>query len=164
MTRLYRREAILAHSLPHERHAPTVSQRKRADSALEEMARLLANQADAQAGERRLLEQLLAGIAEGVAIADAQGIIRQVNAAYSRLTGEAAAEAVGRHLNDPAGAPALPRLIASQLPPSTGDTPRWQGELPARRPDGQAYHLQVTLQAVRSPQGRLEHYLLILTG
>lgn len=162
MTRLYRLEAIIAHTPPHERHGATttVSQRNRADSALEEMARLLAH----QAGEQRLLEQLLAGLAEGVAIADARGTILCVNAAYSRITGEAAAQAVGRKLSAAADAPPLPRLIASQLQLADGGNSRWTGELPAQRPDGRDYRQQVTLQAVRSPEGRLEHYLLILAA
>lgn len=160
MTRLYRLEAIIAHTPPHDRHGTAVSHRSRAGSALEEMARLLAH----QAGEQRLLEQLLAGIAEGVAIADARGTILCVNSAYSRITGETAAQAVGRKLSEATGAPPLPRLIASQLQLSEGGNSRWTGELPAQRPDGQAYRQQVALQAVRTPEGRLEHYLLILAS
>lgn len=160
MTRLYRLEAILAHTPPHERNGTTISQRSRTGSALEEMARLLAH----QEGEQRLREHLLAGIAEGVAIADARGTITHVNAAYSRITGEAAAQAIGRKLSAAAGAPSLPRLIADQLQLAAGGNGNWVGELPARRPDGEPYRQRVTLQAVHNQEGRLEHYLLILAS
>jgi diguanylate cyclase (GGDEF)-like protein/PAS domain S-box-containing protein len=85
-----------------------------------------------------LCAALLASTQDSVCIADADGVITQVNAAFERVSGYAAHEAVGQHVDfnlavqrgeDPAHA-VLPALASAG---------RWQGSLNRRRRNGELY-------------------------
>lgn len=157
MTRLYRLESILGRPRPGDRSA-TVHHRNHSQSALAEMARILAR----HEGEQRLLDSLLAGMAEGVAIADGSATILRINPAYQRITGRSAAQTLGRSLADPAGPHPLPGAIVSQLERADNEHNTWEGKVRAVRANGAIYMQRLTLHVIHNGDGLLEHYLLIL--
>ena len=112
--------------------------------------------------ERRIAAEALAGIAEGVMIADAERRITTVNTAFSRITGYDAEEVRSRRFDEtrcmPDGMP---------LPASIWDTVanggNWKGEVSSRRRDGSNYPELLSVSAIRDTYGRVLHYVAVLT-
>jgi len=95
---------------------------------------------------------------QGMLITDAEGMILRVNAAFTRATGYAAAEAVGK----------TPRLIRSgRQPPEfyralwqdLRTAGFWQGEIWNQRKNGEIYADWVTISAVKDERGRVTNYV-----
>jgi diguanylate cyclase (GGDEF)-like protein/PAS domain S-box-containing protein len=118
--------------------------------------------------ERKLLEaqQRIAASAfeshEGMFITDGKGVILRVNHAFSRITGYAAAEAVGK----------TPRLLSSgrhdaafyaAMRTSLDDAGAWQGEIWNRRKNGEIYPEWLTITAVKDERQVVTHYVSTLT-
>lgn len=119
--------------------------------------------------ERRKIEsrlQLAASVMthaqEGILITSPQGIILEVNAAFSAITGYAREEVIG----------ANPRLLKSgredtafytDMFDQLQSTGRWQGEIWNRRKDGTLYAQSGTISAVRDERGNISHYVSLFT-
>ena len=95
---------------------------------------------------------------EGILITDAQGIIIEVNAAFSEITGYSRAEVLGK----------TPSLLQSghhnqafyqQLWRELTDQGAWSGELWNRRKNGELFASSVTISAVRNSSGDISHYV-----
>ncbi len=95
---------------------------------------------------------------QGMLITDAAGVILRVNEAFTRATGYAAAEAVGK----------TPRLIRSDrqspefyraLWQDLRTAGFWQGEIWNQRKNGEVYADWVTISAVKDEQGRVTNYV-----
>jgi diguanylate cyclase (GGDEF)-like protein/PAS domain S-box-containing protein len=95
---------------------------------------------------------------DGMLITDAQGRIERVNAAFTRISGYAALEAIGQS----------PRLLRSGLHEddfyaamwSTLTTAGyWTGEVINRHRDGSLYTARLSITAVPDAQGRTIHYV-----
>jgi len=102
----------------------------------------------------------LEAVANTVVITDADGTILWVNAAFTLLTGYAAAEAIGQN----------PRMLKSGAheAPFYRDlwaTVRagrvWSGEMINRRKDGSTYVEEQTITPVRSADGTIAHFIAI---
>ena len=112
--------------------------------------------------ERRIASEALAGIAEGVVIADAERRITTVNTAFSRINGYDAEAARTRRFDET-------RSLAdgSPLPASIWDTVanggNWKGEVSSRRQDGSSYPELLSISAIRDTYGRVQHYVAVLT-
>lgn len=95
---------------------------------------------------------------EGIVITDTAGTIVKVNAAFTRITGFSAAEALGanpRILKSDRNAPSLYHdLWASLL--ICGE---WSGEIWNRRKDGEVYPEWLNITAVRNEAGNTTHYV-----
>lgn len=112
------------------------------------------------------LERLAGGIfglvEEGIAICDERGRICAVNPAFSRISGYAADELLGlpiRHLRSPRHRPrfyiqALRRALASGV---------WRDDTWCQRRQGQTFPAWLTLSALRDGQGRVTHFLVIVS-
>ncbi|MBI5923026.1 MAG: EAL domain-containing protein [Betaproteobacteria bacterium] len=95
---------------------------------------------------------------EGMIITDPQGVILQVNQAFTDLTGYSAEEIVGQ----------TPRILKSGR---HGDdfyrdmwvqlelTGLWNGEIWDRRKNGEIYPKSLTISAVRNEDGAITHYI-----
>lgn len=95
---------------------------------------------------------------DGIVITDPSGEILEVNQAFTRLTGYARAEAVGKHvrlLQSGQHDKAFYRAMWHSLLES--DT--WEGEVTNRRKDGDTYLENLSIYAVRDGQGELLHYV-----
>lgn len=95
---------------------------------------------------------------QGVMITDAEHRIRKVNPAFTRITGWAEDDVIGRHerfLSAGREDGQLRSLMQGAL--DTDDI--WVGELWSRRRDGEVYPENRTVVAVRDAGGRLLHYV-----
>lgn len=112
--------------------------------------------------ERRIAAEALAGIAEGVVIADAERRITTVNTAFTRITGYDAEAVRARRFDET-------RSLAdgTPLPASIWDTVanggNWKGEVSSRRQDGSSYPELLSISAIRDTYGRVQHYVAVLT-
>ncbi|XRD76790.1 EAL domain-containing protein [Dyella marensis] len=112
--------------------------------------------------ERRIASEALAGIAEGVVIADAERRITTVNTAFTRITGYDADAVRTRRFDE-----TRTQLDGSPLPASIWDTVanggNWKGEVSSRRQDGSSYPELLSISAIRDTYGRVQHYVAVLT-
>lgn len=102
----------------------------------------------------------LKSAANAVVVTDRAGMIRWVNPAFTKLTGWAAAEAVGK----------TPRILKSgnhgdafykQMWESIAAGQVWQGELYNRRKDGTLYLEEQTVTPVHGEGGEITHFVAI---
>ncbi len=107
-----------------------------------------------------LVETALSNAANAVLITDRDGTILWANPAFTRMTGYAAEEAVGR----------APRILRSgrqdsefyrQMWDTILQGEVWQGELVNRRKDGSEYTGELTITPVRGPGGAVTHFIAI---
>ncbi len=95
---------------------------------------------------------------EGIIVTDANKVILRVNEAFTRVTGYAAAEAVG---NTPAmlksgrQSPAFYRAMWDAI----GREGHWEGVVWNRRKDGAVYAEWLSVTAIRDESGQVAHYL-----
>lgn len=94
--------------------------------------------------------------AAGIVITDASGCIQAVNPAFTRITGYGEEEAVGR----------VSRMF-SDSHPGSGTSMResllsvgyWQGEMLDRRKSGDWYPAELSISALRDPEGQATHFV-----
>ncbi len=110
----------------------------------------------------RQAASVFASTEEGVVITDQRGVILDVNAAFTEITGYSRAEAVGR----------TPRLLRSDRHDQAfydafwdalRDTGSWRGEIWNRRKNGEIYPEWLTVNAVRGPDGELVNYVAVFS-
>jgi PAS domain S-box-containing protein len=100
----------------------------------------------------------LEATATAIVVTDARARIEWVNAAFTRLTGYTAAEAIG-----------LPHAVLRADPHEAGPYAamweavtgghEWHGELVSRRKDGSTYHEEVTVAPVRDDAGAIVRFV-----
>lgn len=115
----------------------------------------------AQTVEQLELQRVaLESAANAVVVTDRAGIIRWVNPAFTKLTGWAAQEALGK----------TPRILKSgnhgdafyhQMWAQVTAGEVWQGELYNRRKDGALYLEEQTITPVRAGTGEITHFVAI---
>ncbi|MGF1613194.1 MAG: EAL domain-containing protein [Gammaproteobacteria bacterium] len=95
---------------------------------------------------------------DGIMVTDAEGIILQVNKAFSRITGYSPDEIIGNS----------PRVLRSdrhdeafyaELWRSLRDEGAWQGEIWNRHKNSRVFPLWQTISSVRNPDGRIRRYI-----
>lgn len=110
----------------------------------------------------RLLEGLMDANPCGVVITAPDGRIERVNPAFTAITGYEPHEAVGQ----------TPRILKSErhdrafyatLWSDLIESGQWEGEIWNRRKSGETYPERLTIQAVVSPEGRLERYVAVFS-
>jgi diguanylate cyclase (GGDEF)-like protein/PAS domain S-box-containing protein len=114
-----------------------------------------------RAGEQiRLLSAAIGSAASAVAISDPEGVCQWVNPAFTRITGYAPEDIVGRPLSllksgahDAAFYASLWRTILS------GEV--WQGEIVNRHRDGHLYTEEQTISPVRDETERITHFVAV---
>lgn len=106
----------------------------------------------------RLSASVFANTQEGVLITDAQGLIADVNPAFSRITGYSREEVLGRN----------PRLLGSghhdseffaRMWQALLDGGHWRGEIWNRNKAGEVYPELLSISAVRDGQGHVSHFI-----
>ncbi len=107
------------------------------------------------------LQQAVLNTAAAILITDHNGIIRWVNAAFTKTTGFTAEEAIG----------STPRLLKSDSHTrrfyadfwtKIRNGRSWRGEFINRRKDGSIYYDDQVVTPVRGPDGRISHYVAIM--
>lgn len=108
----------------------------------------------------RLRTAALEATANGIVITDTDGRIQWINPAFTRLTGYSAAEALGQN----------PRILKSGVHSQPfykrmWDTVLagqiWAGEIYNRRKDGTIYPEEMTITPIRSPEGKITHFVAV---
>jgi PAS domain S-box-containing protein len=108
--------------------------------------------------QRRLAASVFSASSDSVVLTSPDGSILSANPAFERISGYAAAEALGRN----------PRFLASgvqdrefyrRLWSKLIADGHWQGELVNRRKDGSHYTVLLTINSVTDDQGNLQHYV-----
>ena len=112
--------------------------------------------------ERRIASEAMASVAEGLIIADAERRVTTVNAALTRITGYTL-QYLQHHRFDE-----LRRLPdGSALPSSIWDMVaeggNWVGEVQSWRSDGSSYPELLSISAIRNGEGRVQHYVAVIT-
>jgi diguanylate cyclase (GGDEF)-like protein/PAS domain S-box-containing protein len=95
---------------------------------------------------------------EPMIVMDADGGILRVNAAFSRTTGYAQDEALGKNPHFLQSGRHAPEFFAEmwQQVKATG---HWQGEIWDRRKNGEVYPKWLTISSVRDSNGLISHYV-----
>jgi len=97
---------------------------------------------------------------EGIVVTDKDGRIRQVNQAFTKITGYSPREAIGQN----------PRILRSDRYSKTFykemwqqllDKGEWSGEIWNRRKNGEVYPEWLTINAVKDAQGQVTNYVSI---
>ncbi|MDQ5979826.1 MAG: two-component system, cell cycle sensor histidine kinase and response regulator CckA, partial [Verrucomicrobiota bacterium] len=146
--------------------ASTLSLSLRNASLLQRVRQQVAELERETAGRRqaeaamRLQASALGAAANAIMITDREGVIQWVNPAWTRLTGYAAEEAVGRN----------PRFLKSGRQDGAFYADVWrrilagevvQGDLVNRRKDGTLYHERQTITPIADADGRITHFIAI---
>jgi PAS domain S-box-containing protein len=115
-----------------------------------------------QDAKRRENEAAFAAMAEGAIITDAAGSILWVNDAFCRIFGYARDEVIGQN----------PRLLKSgrhdrdfyqRLWQSLEKQGHWRGEVWNRRKNGEVFPEELSIQALRGPNGKTLRYISIFS-
>ena len=109
-------------------------------------------------GQRRRMQAILDAAGEGIVLTDLHGTIEYVNPAMERITGYAAAEALGQNpriLQSGRTLPAVYKDLWSSI--ARGEV--WQGELVNRRRDGALYDAALTVAPLRGADGQAIGYV-----
>jgi len=110
----------------------------------------------------RQLGRFLDHTAEAILVTDARTRIVYINRSFTRVTGYSWKEVSGK----------TPRLLRSgrqsaefyaRMWKCIHSTGRWQGEIWNRRKNGEVYPEWLSITAVRSRRGKIEHYLAIFS-
>ncbi|XLZ70667.1 PAS domain S-box protein [Massilia sp. SR12] len=93
-------------------------------------------------------------LGEGVAVADADGVIVAVNPAFSAISGYSEAQAIGS---------ALAAISGSAAEQSALEEGGWQGELVGRRPDGGEFQAALSLRSLAGSDGGVAGVVAVLS-
>ena len=170
-------EAAIAHGTPFDLELPLVTARGkriwvRAQGAAERRDGRTTHLHGAfqditerkQADElRRLQGAALQAAANAVVISDRDGTIEWVNPAFTRLTGYAAAEAVGRNPRDLVKSGKHPPEFYRNLWQTIVAGRTWHGETINRRKDGSLYTEEQSITPIMDAAGVITHFVAIKT-
>ncbi len=112
--------------------------------------------------ERRENETAFSAMAEGAIITDAQGCILWVNDAFCRISGYERDEVIKqnpRFLKSGTQDAAFYQQLWQQL---TG-LGHWRGELWNKRKSGEVFPEEISIQALRGPDGRIRRFISIIS-
>ncbi|WP_247877825.1 sensor domain-containing protein [Chromobacterium haemolyticum] len=108
----------------------------------------------------RLAAKVFENSAEGILLMDAEARIIAVNHAFSRITGYAEDEALGK----------VSRIFGDQkqlgrqaMLEALADRGHWQGEMQDRRKSGEWYPAELAISAVRDAGGALSNYVAVFS-
>ena len=90
-----------------------------------------------------------------VVITDTAGAIEYVSPSFEELTGYHARDVIGRHASILSADDDLDRSIRAAV----GAGGQWRGEIKNKRPDGEEYYVLTSIQALRSEDGEITHYV-----
>ena len=99
---------------------------------------------------------------EGISITDPSGTIIDVNEAFTRITGYAREEIIGRNPRILQSGRQTPEFYAAMWK-AISTRGYWTGEIWNRRKNGSLFLEVITISAVRNAQGALQHYVAVFT-
>lgn len=99
-------------------------------------------------------------MAEGMVITNAAGRILTVNQSYSRITGYAPEEVLGKHESEFRAA-MQPQSFYDEMYAEVLRSGRWEGRTWCRRRDGNVYREWRSVSAVRDTEERITHFVAL---
>ncbi len=110
----------------------------------------------------RLAASIIANTAEGIVVADANGVVVSVNSAYTKITGFREDEVIGRkqHIFAVNGAASV---SPEELQRSLDTDGHWQGEVWNRRKSGESFLEWKSINKIVDASGRVEHYVSVFS-
>ncbi len=105
--------------------------------------------------QHHLFARTLEHISDGVVILDKSFNVRDINRAFSRITGYSREQVVGWKFFFSR----YPTQFSEQLKKTLANTGRWVGELEEARQDGSLFQMELTLDAIADDQGEFTHYV-----
>ncbi len=115
------------------------------------------------AAQLELIANVFTATSEGILIAGVDGLIVEVNDAFSKITGFTASELIGkdpqRFFRSGPQSPSIFRTMRSEL----ARTGEWKGEIWSRRKDGQAYSVLLTVTRTSGESGSVKNYIALLS-
>jgi diguanylate cyclase (GGDEF)-like protein/PAS domain S-box-containing protein len=110
--------------------------------------------------QQRIAALVYQASSEAMAVIDAEGLIVDVNPAFTSLTGYSAEEAVGMDLLKPS----YPVATSwDDLWTTLGVTGAWKGEVWNRRKDGMIYAVSMSINSIRGKGGTVERRVALFT-
>ena len=111
---------------------------------------------------QRLAAAVVDNTQEGVVVADAQGRILSVNAAFTRLLGYSEEELLGKNPSTFKSG-RHDRAFYEAMWATMHRTDHWQGEIWNRRKNGEVFPEHMSLSTVRDAAGNITHYVCIFS-
>ncbi len=108
----------------------------------------------------RLAASVFTHSREGITITNVDGIIIDVNDAFTRITGYSREEAIGQNPRILQSGRHNPAFYEDMWRDLTGEG-NWSGEIWNRRKNGEVYAELLTISAVRNEQGDTQHYMAL---
>ena len=112
--------------------------------------------------DRRIATEVIRNMSEAVTVTDLDFRFVSVNTAFTRMTGYAEHEVIGRDASILNGSRHAPDSY-SQLRQTLAETGHWRGELWQRRKDGEEFLSWVELNEVCDASGQRTHMIGVLT-
>jgi diguanylate cyclase (GGDEF)-like protein/PAS domain S-box-containing protein len=112
--------------------------------------------------ERRIASEVIRNMSEAVTVTDLDFRFMSVNTAFTRMTGYAQHEVLGRDASILNGSRHAPDSY-TQLRQTLAETGHWRGELWQRRKDGEEFLCWVELNEVCDASGQRTHMIGVLT-
>jgi diguanylate cyclase (GGDEF)-like protein/PAS domain S-box-containing protein len=109
----------------------------------------------------RLQSAALEAAANGILITDATGRIEWANPAFTSLTGYNLEEAIGRNPRELIKSGKHDAAFYKDLWTTILAGRVWSGELINRKKDGRLYSEEMTIGPVRSPEGKITHFIAV---
>ena len=110
--------------------------------------------------QRQMASTVFENSLEGIIIADPEGKVHMVNAAYSAITGFGPGEIIGKDLDVFRSEGHDPKFL-QEIWASLAERGRWSGEYWNRRKNGEAYPEWLNVVLVKDSQGRIANYVVI---
>ena len=109
----------------------------------------------------QLARRVLENSSEGIAVADENGMVQMVNPAYSKITGFAWNDVIGRPLSI-LSVNEQPPDFQAELQKTIKHEGRWSGEYWNRDKDGRSYQEWLTLSVIKDAGGKVVNYVAVL--
>ncbi len=111
--------------------------------------------------ELRLAAKVLENTSESIVITDAQGIIVDVNPAFTASTGYSREEALGQTTRELLHSDEHDAKTYAGLGKAMHENGQWQGEIWSRRKNSEFYPERLSISTITNEKGETSHYLSI---
>lgn len=109
----------------------------------------------------RLATKVLENTSESIVVTDAQGIIVEVNPAFSASTGYSRKEAMGQTTRELLHSDEHDAETYATVGEAMHKMGKWQGEIWSQRKNGEFYPEQLSISTITNEKGEISHYLSI---
>ncbi len=97
---------------------------------------------------------------DGVVITDAEGVIRDVNPAFSLISGFGREELLAQHITFHPGLNG--HGLGAEIERGVEQAGYWSGEVRSRRKNGEVYIQKVSVSGIRGEQGQIINYISVV--